>query len=81
MFKHGIIGYGFQVLIIVMVIIGTFIDISDAFMLVDFTNGIVLVINMVCIFALGKKLRSLTAEWFDNPSDEIKKFQIAKKRK
>ena len=50
-------------------------------MLVDFTNGVVLVINMVCIFALAKKLRSLTSEWFDNPSEEIRKFQVAKKRK
>ena len=62
-----------------MVIIGTFVDISKAFMLADFTNGVVLVINMICIFALGKKLRALTSEWFDNPTESIKKFQIQKK--
>ena len=48
-------------------------------MLADFTNGVVLVINMICIFALGKKLRALTSEWFDNPTESIKKFQIQKK--
>ena len=79
MFKSGIVGYCFQGLIIVMVIIGTFVDISKAFMLADFTNGVVLVINMICIFALGKKLRALTSEWFDNPTESIKKFQIQKK--
>lgn len=75
MFNSAAVGYTFQGLIVVMVIIGTYVDISKAFMLADFTNGLVLVINMICIFALGKKLSALTSEWFDHPSEEIKKFQ------
>lgn len=81
MFKSDVVGYCFQGLIVAMVIFGTFVDISKAFMLADFTNAVVLIINMICIFALGKKLRTLTVEWFDKPTAELKKFQVQKKSK
>ena len=81
MFNNFIVGYFGQALIVAAVILGTFIDISQAFMLADFTNGLILIINIVAIICLGKKLKETTVEWFDNPTEELKKFQKQKKAK
>lgn len=81
MFDTFTVGYVFQDLIVVMVILGTFIDTSKAFVFADTTNGIILFINIICILALSKKLAQLTNEWFFDPSAELKRFQKQKKAK
>lgn len=69
MFRSDLLGRVFQILIVVLVVIGSFVDISKAFMLADFGNGIVLLLNVPSLILLGKILRSTTKEWFDNGGD------------
>ena len=54
MFDSRLIGRGFQALIIVAVIYGSFANISKAFMFADFGNGIVLLLNVPALILLGK---------------------------
>ena len=80
MFDSRLIGRGFQALIIVAVIYGSFANISKAFMFADFGNGIVLLLNVPALILLGKVLRSVTKEWFDNKGD-LKAIEEARKNK
>lgn len=69
MFKSDKLGRVFQILILALVIVGSFVDISKAFMLADFGNGIVLLLNIPALILLGKVLRKTTREWFNNKGD------------
>lgn len=69
MFGSVKIGRFFQALVIAMVVLGTFVDISSAFVLADFGNAIILFVNIPCMILLGKELRKYTNEWFDNDGD------------
>lgn len=69
MFRSDLVGRVFQILILALVVINSFRDISSAFMLADFGNGIVLLLNVPALILLGKVLRKTTREWFDNKGD------------
>lgn len=69
MFKSDVVGRVFQILILLLVVVGSFADISSAFMLADFGNGIILLLNVPALILLGKVLRKTTKEWFDNKGD------------
>ena len=69
MFKSDALGRVFQILIVIMVVIGTMTDISNVFVIADFGNAIVLLLNVPCMILLGKELKKLTREWFDNKGD------------
>lgn len=47
-------------------------------MFADFGNGIVLLLNVPALILLGKVLRSVTKEWFDNKGD-LKAIEEARK--
>ena len=49
-------------------------------MFADFGNGIVLLLNVPVLILLGKVLRSVTKEWFDNKGD-LKAIEEARKNK
>ncbi len=80
MFDSRLVGRGFQALIIVAVIYGSFANISKAFMFADFGNGIVLLLNVPALILLGKTLRAVTKEWFDHKGD-LKAIEEARKNK
>lgn len=69
MFKSDLVGRVFEILILILVVVGSFVDISSAFMLADFGNGIILVLNVPALICLGGVLRKTTREWFDNKGD------------
>lgn len=66
MFNSPKLGSVFQVGIILLIIIGSMTDIKKAFLLVDFSNAIILFVNVISLILLGKTLRKLTREWFDS---------------
>ena len=65
---------------IIPYVIGSFANISKAFMFADFGNGIVLLLNVPALILLGKTLRSVTKEWFDHKGD-LKAIEEARKNK
>lgn len=69
MFNSAKSGLAFQLAIIVLIIIGSMNDISTAFIFVDFSNGIILFINIIVLLLLHKVLRETTKEYFDNNGD------------
>lgn len=69
MFNSPKIGTAFQMAIIVLVIFGSMTDISKTFMFVDFSNAIILLINVSSLLLLHKVLRKTTKEWFDSDGD------------
>lgn len=69
MYKSHKIGTLFQIAIILLIIVGSMNDISTAFVFVDFSNGIILFVNIIALVLLHKTLRATTKEWFDNNGD------------
>ena len=69
MFDNDKLGRVFQILVVIMVIIGSMTDISKTFVIADFGNAIVLILNVPTMIILGKKLRAVTDEWFGNKGD------------
>ncbi len=69
MFNSPKVGTLFQIAIILIVIGGSMSDISTAFLFADFTNGIILVINVAALLMLHKTLRGVTKEWFGSNGD------------
>lgn len=72
MFNSSKVGRLFQFAIIAFIIGGSVSDIESAFVFVDFSNGIILFINIISMIVLGKVLRKLTKEWFSNGGDLTK---------
>lgn len=69
MFDSDKLGRIFQILVVIMVIVGSMTDISKTFVIADFGNAIVLLLNIPTMIFLGKKLRMVTDEWFNNKGD------------
>ena len=69
MFNSPKIGTAFQMAIIVLVIFGSMTDISKTFLFVDFSNAIILLINVTSLLLLHRVLRKTTKEWFDSDGD------------
>lgn len=69
MFDSDFLGRIFQILVVIMVVVGSMIDISKTFVIADFGNAIVLILNVPSMIFLGKKLRIVTDEWFKNKGD------------
>lgn len=69
MFNSKLVGRLFQIFLLAVVVLGCLTDISKAFMLADFGNGICLLLNVPALILLGKGLRSLSREWFGNNGD------------
>ncbi|MCD8362414.1 MAG: amino acid carrier protein [Lachnospiraceae bacterium] len=64
MFGSYGIGRGFQIVVLILVILGSLADISTVFVFADFANAIILVINIAAMLMLAKVLRKETQEYF-----------------
>ncbi len=72
---NALVGKIMAGVVILLVVLGNFIDISAAFMLADFGNAVILILNIPALILLSKELRSLTKEWFDNDGD-LEKIRV-----
>lgn len=62
-----------QILFLVSVTAGCLADVSSTFIMADLGNGIVLCLNMICMIALGKVLRSDTRNYLKHVEETEKK--------
>lgn len=65
MFNSPKLGTAVQIVILLLVIGGSMADISTVFVFADFSNGIILLINITALLLLHKTLRATSKEWFD----------------
>lgn len=64
MFGSRKMGTVFQIVILLLVIGGSLSDVSNVFVFADFSNGIILLINITALLLLHKTLRATSNEWF-----------------
>lgn len=69
MFNSTTLGIVFQAFILLLVIGGSMADVSTVFVFADFSNGIILLINITCLLILHKTLRATSKEYFDAKGD------------
>ncbi len=69
MWDSKVIGRVFQVVLLGMVIYGSLAKLDSVFTILDFANGLVLILNVPALILLGKTLSRLTGEWFGNNGD------------
>lgn len=65
MFKNLTIGNATVFLVLAVVVAACLADINSVFVFADFTNALILFLNVPAVIALYKPLKMLTHEWFD----------------
>lgn len=69
MFNSTKLGIVFQAVILLLVIGGSMADVSTVFVFADFSNGIILLVNITSLLILHKTLRATSKEYFDAKGD------------
>ena len=67
---------GLECLVVLMVVAGCLTQIQSMFFFTDAISAIVITVNMITMVLLGKKLHSLTKEWFDGNGTAIRRNNV-----